>query len=334
MAITAANILDNIHNQQLGPIYILDGTEPYYIDQLVKAFEEHGLPPEEKDFGLTILYGNEVDYKTVINQAQTSSMFGGKTLVILKEAQQMKTLNELAVYVANPNPNATLVIEHKDKNLDKRGKLYKSLGKKVNHFTADKIKDYQLPNWIIEQGKEQGLIIEDKIAQTLAAYLGNDLKKIVNEFEKVRINEPENTVLTAAMVEQYIGISKEYNMFELADAVMMQQQERIARMLNYFIANPKNAPLPPIVASFYTFLNKAFLCHYTIQDFNADRKLGIYQNTHRVFAQQHGLAKIHRLFVLLEEFSNKAVGIGSNTLMNPYILKETIAKFQVLLQKR
>lgn len=330
---TVANILDNIRNQQLGHIYVLEGTEPYYIDVLIKEFEEKGLPPEEKDFGLSVLYGNEVDYKMVINQAQSTSMFGGKTLVILKEANQMKTLNELSIYLNNPNPSATLVVEIKGKNVDKRGKFYKSFGKHVTHFTSNKIKDDQLPNWIIDQGQQIGLSIDGKIAQTLSAYLGNDLQKIVNELEKIKINEPEQAVLTAAMVEQYIGISKEYNMFELADAVMMQDNERIARMLNYFTANPKGAPLPPIVASFYTFINKAFLCHYAPQDFNNDRKLGIYHNTHRVFAQQYGLAVIHRMIALLHEFSKKAVGIESNTAMNPYILKEMIAKFQVLLKR-
>lgn len=322
-------LLQLINNGNYANIYILEGEEAFYIEQLVKLLEEKVIPEEEKDFNLMTLYGNEVDKDVVINECMGFPMFGERKLVLLRNAASMKSFNDLEAYFKQPMASTIIVVEYKGKKLDKRSKLYKIAKEKATIFSSEKIKDWHLAEWIKDYGKSIQISIPNNIAETMAMYLGNDLQKISNEIEKIKINIPDIQELTPAILEEYIGISKEYNMFELSDAFFKQEQERMARMLAYFNANPKNAPMPPIIASFYTGLSKALLCHYEKGDFNTDRKLGIWQS-HRAFANRNSLYAIHKLLVLLEEYSHKAVGVESIGTNRDFLLKEMIGKMNLV----
>lgn len=327
----AASILKNIKDGHLGPIYILEGEEPMYTDKIMKAFEEEALPEEAKDFNQIVLYGNEVDYKQVIAEAQRMPMFGDRTLVLLKEANQMKTLNELVIYLENPNPTTTLVIEVRGKKLDGRGALSKLAKKKYNVFESPKIKDETLPAWITQYGKEIGLTIPGEQAEKLSMYLGNDLQKIANEFEKIKISEPNVSTLTPELIEKYIGISREFNLFELTDTFFAGNTDKLASMLNYFGSDPKNVAMPLAIASFYGYLSKAFTSYY-VKDFAEMKKYGIWDK-HAAFKNKHGMVKIHRLLHVLNEYAMKSVGIDVRNVNASELLLEMIGKMKLIMDK-
>lgn len=327
----AAAILKNIKDQHLGAVYVLEGEEPLYIDRIMKAFEENALPPEARDFNQTVMYGNEVDWKQVISEARRMPMFGDRTLILLKEGNQMKTLPELAAYLEQPNPSTTLVIEVKGKKLDKRSKFFKLLKTKANHFESPKIKDDALPDWIIQYGKEIGINIDPAQAETLSMYLGNELVKIANEFDKIKISEPGITDLTPALIEKYIGISREFNLFELTDTFFSGNIGKLASMLNYFSSDPKNVAMPLAMASFYSYLSKAYTSFY-VQDFGQQRKYGIWTH-HTTFQKKVGLYKIHKLLMIVGEYSKKSVGMDTRTNNPSELLIEMIAKMQLIMNQ-
>jgi DNA polymerase-3 subunit delta len=323
-------VVKSLEQGRFAPVYLLDGEEPFYIDLLLRYFEDKIIPPEEQDFNLITLYGKETNWRDVMNAARRYPMFSDKLLVILKEASQMKDLNDLAAYIENPNPTTILVIEHRFKKLDARGKLAKLAGKNGVYFTSEKIKEEQVPHWITEYAASLGTTIGEREAGMLTAYLGNDLQKIANDIGKVLINETELQVISAAQIEQYIGISREYNVMELPDALFEGNQARLAAMLNYFTANPKAAPMPFIIGLFYTYLQKLYLCYVTKENFQEDRKLGIWTK-HRKMARQLSLAHVHQGIALLEIFSHKAVGIDS--VNKDELLKEMVGRMSLLLKQ-
>lgn len=323
-------IVRSIEQGRFAPVYLLDGEEPFYIDVLLRYFEEKVIPPEEQDFNLITLYGKETNWKAVMNAVRRYPMFSDKLLVILKEAGQMRDLNELAAYIENPNPTTILVIEHRFKKLDARGKLAKLAGKRGVYFTSGRIKEDQVPHWIMEYAEGLGVTIGEREAGMLTAYLGNDLQKIANEIGKVLINETGVKIISEEQIEQYIGISREYNVMDLPDALFEGNPARLAAMLNYFTANPKAAPMPFIIGLFYTYLQKLYLCYSTKENFQEDRKLGIWTK-HRKIARQFTPAHIHRAIALLEAFSHKAVGIDSAGRDD--LLKEMIGRMSLILRQ-
>src|ERR1700748_2293400 len=199
-------IFQDLKKGNFSSVYLLDGEEPYYIDKLLHHFEENILAPEERDFNLITLYGKESEWKDVVNAARRFPMFSERMVVILKEAWQMKDLGELAGYIENPSPTTILVIEHRFKKLDGRNKLAKLIPKKGIYFTSEKLKDDEVPQWVMGFGKQQGFEIGAQEAEMLAVYLGNDLQKISNELEKIIINETGLKQLTVQHIEKYIGI--------------------------------------------------------------------------------------------------------------------------------
>lgn len=322
-------ILQNLQKGQFAPVYMLDGEEPYYIDQLLHYFEEKILQPEERDFNLITLYGKESEWKDVVNAARRFPMFSERMVVILKEAGQMKDLGELAGYIENPSPTTILVIEHRFKKLDGRNKLAKLIPKKGVYFTSEKLKEDEVPQWVMGFGRGQGMEIGPLEAEMLAVYLGNDLQKIANELEKIVINEVGLKTLTVQHIEKYVGISREYNVFDLPDVIFRGDSSKLARMISYFSANPKSAPMALVIGTFYGYVNKLYLCHYAKQDFQNDRKMGIWSH-HRKAAQRFSLTQVHKSIGLLEEFSRKMVGIGHNGGDGP-LLREMTAKFNAVL---
>ncbi len=322
-------VLQQVQKGQYAPVYLLDGEEPYYIDKLLHHFEEKVLTPEERDFNLITLYGKESEWKDVVNAARRFPMFAERMVVILKEASQMKDLNELAGYIENPSPTTILVIEHRFKKVDGRSKLIKLIPKKGLYFTSEKLKEDEVPNWVVSFGQTQGMTIGPQEAEMLAVYLGNDLQKIANELEKISINETGLKELTVQHIEKYVGVSREYNVFDLPDVLFRGDSNKLARMISYFTANPKSAPMALVIGTFYGYLNKVYLCYYGKPDFQNDRKMGIWSH-HRKASQRFTLTHIHRSIGLLEEFSRKMVGIGNNS-NDSALLREMTAKFNTIL---
>lgn len=324
------DILQQIKNKKFAPVYFLEGEEPYYIDKLVKVFEEGVLTPEERDFNLIELYGKDIEIQEVISNARRYPMFAEYLLVIVREASQLKNIDALEGYLSNPSPNTILVLEYRFKKLDKRGKLSKALKQNAEVFTSEKIKEQEMPGWIMAYGREKNITIEPNVAEMLAVYLGNDLQKVVNEIDKVLINEPNLTELTTTLIEQYIGISKEYNVLDLPIVVFTKDYNRLARMMAYFSAQPKNAPMAMVIGLFYSYINKLYLCFYAPQNFDSDKKLGIW-STHRQVAGQYTLPKIHQAIALLERYNHKSRGIDSHG-NDTSLLKEFIGHLQLIIK--
>lgn len=321
-------IIQEIENKKYAPIYLLDGEEPFYIDRLLEAIEKI-IPEEEKDFNQITFYGKETNWQEVTNAARQFPMFGDRILIILREATQMKDLGELVNYFSTPQSSSILVIEHRFKKIDGRSKLSKIADEKGVYFSSAKMKENQIPEWIIKFCADKDSRIEMKEAQTLAAYLGEDLQKIANELEKIWINKEEGRDITSEKIEKYIGINREYNILELPAVLFENNQTRLAHMLNYFSANPNVAPMPALIGIFCSFLQKIYIAQQVPQNFTKDKQLGIWTQ-HRKIATRYAPTQIHQSIALLEEYSHKAVGVGSNSRNE--LLREMTGKMQAIFR--
>ena len=328
-------ILQTLEKREYAPVYLIDGEEPFYIDMLTEYFEDKILQPSERDFNLMVLYGKDTEWTDVVNACRRFPMFAEKQVVILKDASQMRTLNELVGYLENPSPTTIFLIEHRFKKVDGRGKLVKYAKDKGYYFTSDKIKDEQVPAWIQAYGREINFNIGERESQILATFLGNDLQKIANEITKVRINAAEETALTAEMIQKYIGISREYNVFEFPETLTNGDKDKMYRMLAYFIANPKSSPMPLLIGSFYSHFGKLYQACFLAgkSEKDASAALGTYPNRARQMiatAQKFSTRRIENCLMLLGKYSTKAVGIDNNT-DDRELLKEMIGKMEAAL---
>lgn len=328
-------IIQSLEKRQYAPVYLVDGEEPFYIDMLTEYFEDKILQPAERDFNLMVLYGKDVEWADVVNACRRYPMFSERQVVILKDAAQMRTINELAGYLENPSPTTVFLIEHRFKKADGRGKLVKYAKEKGYYFTSDKIKDEQVPGWVQSYGAEIGFTVGERESQILATFLGNDLQKIANEIAKVRINVPDEKALTAEMIQKYIGISREYNVFEFPETLTNGDKDKLYRMLSYFIANPKSAPMPLLIGSFYNHFSKIYQAGFMIgkPEKDAATALGTFPNRARQLmatAQKYSVARIEACMLILGKYSTKAVGIDSNT-DDRELLKEMIGKMELVL---
>jgi DNA polymerase III subunit delta len=261
----AAAILQKLKNRKFEPVYFLQGEETYYIDRISDYIELKALEEHEKSFNQIILYGKDVNVITVLNQARRFPMMSERQVVIVKEAQEIIDLNReegaryLLDYLKNPVPSTILVFCHKHKSLDKRRELGKSIDKLCVAANFKKIYDNQLPAFISMYLAENNLNMEDKAIQVLAEFVGNDLHRITNEIDKIFIGQKTGTVISATQVMLQVGISKEYNIFELQKAIISKNSFTAQKMARYFASNTKKNPMIPLVAFLYAFFSKLLI---------------------------------------------------------------------------
>ena len=330
-------LMQTLRKGQYAPLYLIDGEESYYLDKVTEFFEEGILQPAERDFNLTVMYGKDADWVEVVNACRRFPMFAERQVVILKDAAQMKTLGELAAYAEHPSPTTVFLIEHRFKKIDGRSKLAKIIDKSGVHFTANKLRDNDVPHWIQSYGDEHGLQIPPREAETLSAYLGNDLQKIANEIEKVRLNmAPGEAVLTAQLIQKHIGISKEYNVFAFPEALTSGNKEQLHKMLSYFLANPKNAPVPLLVGVLYNHFEKMYVQHYAAGKSPAE--LASLLKLKNEWAAKsyagrpaYSLRQVEDCLLLLAEWSGKFVGINSR-VSDVEWLKEFTGRAELILE--
>lgn len=325
-------LFQSLQKRDFAPFYLIDGEEPYYIDRITEFFEEQILPPHERDFNLITLYGKDVEWADVVNACRRFPMFAERQVVILKDAAQMRTLNELVNYLDKPAPTTVFLIEHRFKKVDGRGKLVKVAKEKGIYFTSDKVRDDKVPDWIRSYGDGIGFKIGEREAETLTTFLGNDLQKIANEIEKVRINVPEETALTAEHIRKYIGVSREYNVFEFPETLTSGDAEKRYRMLSYFISNPKNAAMPFVVGVFYNYFNRLYSACFVQGKTEGDAAKAIGIPPFRVretigTAQRLGAHRLEECLLILSDFSAKAVGMN-NQAGDAELLKEMVARME------
>ena len=221
-----------IKSGTFAPVYLLHGEETYFIDQLEAAIQQHALQEHERAFNETICYGKDTEYIQVVDAARRFPMMATRQLVLLREAQDMRSLKQLETYAAGPSPTTVLVISHKHKKLNANSKLYRNIKETGVIFEAKPLYENKIPGWINSylKGKKYG--IEPAAAQLLAEFLGTSLSKIANEIDKLTINLQPGTTITTSVVEEQVGVSKDYNSFELQRAIGQRDAVKVARIVN------------------------------------------------------------------------------------------------------
>lgn len=326
-------VKEDILNRRFKPVYLLMGEEPYYIDELTEMFIKHVLPEEERAFNQTILYGKDTDVGQLINLARSFPMMSEYQLIILKEAQALDKIEQLELYVKNPLKSTILVLNYKNGTLDKRKKLYAEVSKHGQIFQSDKIPEYKIPAFINEYLREKGLKIDQKSAQMITDFLGNDLSKITNEIDKLRIFMPQGqSQITAELIEQNIGISKDFNNFELLKAIVEKNIFKINQIADYFEKNPKNNPMIMTMSVLFNFFSNLMICYWAKDksDKGLAAELGLrspYQG--RDYAQairNYNAFKCMEIIALLRIYDAKSKGVDNVSVPDGELLKELLFK--------
>lgn len=328
-------ILKNIKNKELLPVYFFHGEEAFYIDLAVKHLEQDVLEEDEKAFNQTVAYGRDTSYPEILSLARQYPMMGDRQLIIVKEAQDMK-LNEdeskaLEAYLENPVPSTILVIAHKHKKLDSRKKVSKMLAKAGMLFTSEKIKDYQLPAWI--QGEITRLNIKSapNISHLLAEYLGNDLSRITNELNKLKIVLKNDAVLDGKVIEDNVGISKDFNIFELQRALGSKDMSKAFSIAYYMGKNKKANPVQMAFGVLYNFFSNIILYHtlsgQSPQNIAAEMRVAPYAiKDYAEAARFYPLKHATRAISILREMDLKSKGLGVRQMEDEEIYKELVYK--------
>ncbi|MEN0006992.1 MAG: DNA polymerase III subunit delta [Bacteroidota bacterium] len=325
-------LLSGLQAKQFKPVYFLHGAEAYYIDALTKHFEQEVLSEAEKAFNQTILYGKDTDHMAVIDTARRFPMMSPYQLVILKEAQEMRTLKELQKYVEKPAATTVFVICYKYKRFNFNSGFGKALKKNATVFEAKGLYDNQVPDWISGYLKGKKLRVEPEAGILLAEYLGTDLSKLSNELDKLALNLPEGTTINAKHIEQNIGISKDYNVFELQKALGQRNILKANRIVQYFASNPRKNPLPVVIGSLYNFYSKLFQYHYA-KNLPEKELLSILQLRSAYFLREYRAAarfytpqRTRKAIATLKSFDLKSKGIDFNNTgkADDALLKEMV----------
>lgn len=329
---TADSLIKDLKNRKFAPVYLLHGPEPYYIDQVTEYFEDHILDETEKSFNLSILYGKETEFKVVVDHARRFPMMSEYQVVILKEAQSMKDLAELETYVKNPAPTTIFVICYKHGNLDGRTTFAKLLKETAVVFESKRIYDNQMPAWISDLLESRGFKIGPAEAALIADYLGADLSKVANEIEKLALNLPQGHKINKDDIEKYIGISKDFNVFELQDALGTRNKEKAYRIIQYFMSNPKNNPLIVVVATLFGYFSKIYLMHFlqNSPDREVQKSLGLsntfFVKNYRAAAKSFNRTQTEKIIHLLRIYDMKSKGVGRDSFSEEAMMQELIYK--------
>lgn len=313
------------------PVYWLEGEEEYFIDKVMKYAESNILKESETGFNLSVFYGKDADWANVINACRRYPMFAERQVVLLKEAQQMRDIEKLEPYIENPLTSTIFVVSYKEKKVDGRTRLAKLLKEKGVVLTTKKLYDNQLPEWTEELVESKELTISQKALMLLVDHIGNDLSRIENEIDKIAINLERRKGITETDVEQYVGVSKDFNVFELQAALATKNLSKAIRIIQYFEANPKAAPIQLILPSLYTYFSKVFMIYglTTRDEKTIAASLGIspffikdYLRTTSVYSY----ADVEKLLLLLSDYNLKSIGINSSGTTDASLLKEMVVK--------
>ncbi len=329
------SILKNIKNKELLPVYFFHGEEPYYIDVAIKSLENDVLEEDEKAFGQTVIYGKETNIAEVVSLAQQFPMFGNYNLIIVKEAQDLKFGEQereiLEKYIENPVPTTILAFAHKHKKLLGTTKFAKLLQKKGYLFYSEPVKDWNLAKWIADECKKLNISTAPNISFLLAEYLGNDLSRISNELNKLKIILKDGEVLDEKLVEKHIGISKEFNVFELQKALGTKDRAKAMRIAYYIGKNPKSNPFVMMIGNLYTYFSNIIIYH-TLQGQNPQTiasEMGISPYFVKDFAEAarfYPLKHATRVISILREIDLKNKGLGANQTDEAELMKEMVYK--------
>lgn len=323
-------IVNDIKKGDIKPIYFLMGEEPYYIDKLTEYIEDAILSEEEKGFNQMVLYGKDVSIEEVVSSARRYPMMADRQVVIVKEAQELaRYIDKLENYAENPQPTTVLVFGYKYKTLDKRKKITKLLNKAGVVFESKKLYENQVADWIKRVLSGKGYTIEPKAAAMLVEFLGNDLSRISNELDKLAIILPEGSSITPKAIEDNIGISKDYNVFELRKAIGERNQLKAYKIADYFSQNPKDNPLVMTTGLVFGFFSQ-LLQYHGLKDKspgNAAKILKVnpyFIKDYDIALRNYPMKKVSAVIAKLRDIDVKSKGVGANAITQHDLLKEML----------
>ncbi|MBX2841130.1 MAG: DNA polymerase III subunit delta [Flammeovirgaceae bacterium] len=336
MAVKAEDVLKDLKNNQYSPIYFLTGDESYFIDQISDYIENNALTPPERGFNQTIAYGKDVPIRAIVEKAKSFPMGSKRQVIIVKEAQDLQDIGRkegqemLSKYCKAPMPSTVLVFNYKHKKLDGRSEIAKTLQKHSVFVDSKKMYDDKVPIWIKNHCKEKGHKITERASIMMAEFIGNNITRISNEIVKLLLNYEEKIEINEDLVLKHIGISKEFNAFELQTALAYKDVLKANQIINYFAANPKDNPIIPTISLLFNYFSKVLMVH---QNRNEPKdQLAKMLKVHPFFIQEyfhaaknHSLGKTTNIihYIHLADLQSKGVDSLSS---EPQILKELIYK--------
>ena len=327
-------IISEIRQRRFSPIYLLMGEEPYFIDQITDLLSKTVLEEHQKSFNLNIIYGKDADVANVDNSARRFPMGADFNLVIVREAQMLNNIDNLVYYASSPLQSTILVLCYKYKELDKRKKLFKEISKKGVVFNSQRMYDDKIPRWIQQHLKAQNLHIEPGAAMIINEYIGNDLSRIASELEKLRITLPEGqTKITPEQIEANIGISKDFNNFELMKALARRNTLKTYRIINYFGENQKQNHINLTISSLFYFFSKVMALHFmedkSSRNISSTLQINAYfVSDYQQASRNYPRKKVVEIISILREYDLKSKGMGNLSASEGDLLKEMI--FRIL----
>jgi DNA polymerase-3 subunit delta len=332
--LTHKEIITQIKKKELRPIYFLHGEEPYYIDKIVDYAAKNILNEGERDFNQTVLYAKDTQQIDIIDAASRLPMMSEKQVVIVKEAQDYKKASQWEIfekYFESPSPSTVLIFAHKYKKFDKRSKIFKILKKNAIIFESEGLKEYQLAAWIKDYISNKKYQITEKATALIVEFIGNDLSRIANELEKLFILVPNSTQIDEKHIEKHIGISKDYNVFELVNAILVKDVLKANKIVQYFGQNPKATHITAVISNLHTLYQRLFKTHFAKTE--DPRQIASLLSIHPYPAKElvlnkrkHPAKLISRNFSLLREYDLLAKGVGNSATPENELLKELVYK--------
>lgn len=328
-------ILKNIKNKEFLPIYFFHGEEPYFMDAAVKSFENDVLEEDEKAFNQTVVYGKDTTFSEVLSLARQFPMMGDRQVIILKEAQEIrmteKEAEALKIYAENPVDSTLLVIAHKYKKADSRKSFAKILSKNKMLFVSDKLKDYEVPKWIDQELRNTGLKSKPNIPALLSEYLGTDLSRISNELNKLKMILKDGELLDEKIIETHIGISKDFNVFELIKALGKKDEANAFKIAHFIGKSPKNNPFVMMIGNLYNFFSNLIIYHTSVGQSpqTMASAMGINPYFIKDFAEAarfYNLKHCTRIISILREIDLKNKGLGAVNTDESELLTEMVFK--------
>jgi DNA polymerase III subunit delta len=328
---TTDKILNEWKKKNFKPVYLFEGDESYFIDLLTDYAETKILTESEASFNLTVFYGKDANWVDIINASRRYPMFADRQVVIVKEAQQMRDLEKLAQYVEKPLASTVFIISHKEKKLDGRTSLAKLIKDKGEIVSTKKMYENQLPEWANDLVQSKGYSISPKALAILIDHIGNDLSRIENEINKVLVNLGDRRNITEDDIEQFVGISKEYNPFELQSALAKRNLSKAIQIINYFEANPKAAPIQLILPTLYNLFSKTYMIfgQNASDDKLVATNIGVnpfFVKDYMLTAKNYGFNGTENALILLHHYNLRSVGVNDSGTSDASLLKEMVVK--------
>lgn len=337
MASEYTEIVKEINQGTFSPIYFLQGEETFFIDNIIHLIEKNALDESQKSFNELILYGKDTTLTDIIGAARRYPMMGERQVVIVKEAQEIKEWKKedkqtlVINYLENPLPSTILVFGHKYKSIDKRTKLGKALEKHSVFLNAKKMYDDKIPDWIRGYCSGRGVKIDEQAVMMLSENIGNNLQRLANEVEKLLLNIKSGESITAQMIQKYVGISKDYNIFELQKCLGTLNKQKAHKIADYFAANPSNNPLVLTIYSLFSYFSKLLMIHHASDksDRNIASLIGVnpfFVKEYMLAARNYPVGKVVQNIKHLHDADLQSKGIGFATKKEGPVLTELVYK--------